>query len=177
MPGLDKNQKRTPGLGLKPWHQPWQVCFVPCWQHWTMRPFRMRPPFQHIFLLRPYESVNIDASRWIFVEWSFMGAIVKLLDLRDAAPLHEMVMAHGAMIFYPGSRRLPPPHMGNGLWPLTCVTYTRQVLGLPFRFRVWTPEALWHELIGLGGTVVVPPKGDRDELRHQRSWLRRLGRL
>jgi hypothetical protein len=48
--------------------------------------------------------------------------------------------------------------MANGLWPLTCVTFVRQVLGLPFRYRVWTPQALWDELLERGGTIVVAPK-------------------
>ena len=145
-------------MKLKPWAQPWQVCFVPCWQHWTMRPFRMKPPFQHVFLLRPYESVDVSKSHWIYVEWSFMGAVVRLLDVRHAAPLHERVMAEGAMVYYRGSHEMPWPRLANGLWPLTCVTFCRQVLGLPFRYRVWTPQALWNELIERGGTIVVAPK-------------------
>jgi hypothetical protein len=67
-------------------------------------------------------------------------------------------MAEGAMIYYHGNHRMPWPHMANGLWPLTCVTFCRQVLGLPFRYRVWTPKALWNELIERGGTIVVAPR-------------------
>jgi len=148
----------TPGVLLRPWSQPWQVCFVPCWQHWTMRPFRMKPPFQHVFLLRPHEQLDMSRSRWIYTEWSFMGAVMVLLDSREAAPLHEHVMSHGAMLYYQGGNRLPPPHMGNGLWPLTCVTFVRQVLGLPFRCKVWTPRALWDELLERGGRVIVAPR-------------------
>lgn len=152
-----REQKLTPGLKLRPWQQPWQVCFVPCWQHWTMKPFRHKPPFQHVFLLRPYEMLDVDKSHWIYVEWSFMGIIVRLVGYRDAAPLHEMVMREGAMIHYTGSIEIPRPNMGNGLWPLTCVTFVRQVLGLPFRFGVWTPEQLWRELVDRGGKIVVDP--------------------
>ena len=148
----------TPGIKLRPWLQPWQVCFVPAWQHWTMRPFRLQPPFQHIFLLRPYESLDVSKSHWIYLEWSFMGIVCQLLDAAGAAPLHEMVMRTGAMVYYRGDTILPGPHMANGLWPLTCVTFVRQVLGLPFRYRIWTPHALWCELIELGGTVVVHPR-------------------
>lgn len=144
-------------MTLKPWMQPWQVCFVPCWQHWTMRPFGMKPPFQHIFLLRPYEYLDTARSHWIYVEWSFMGIVVRDLYAHDAAPLHERVMREGAMIWYPGSETFPRPDMANGLWPLTCVTFVRQVLGLPFRYRVWTPHALWCELLERGGRVVVAP--------------------
>jgi hypothetical protein len=152
------SSRLTPGILLKPWSQPWQVCFIPCWQHWTMRPFRMKPPFQHVFLLRPFEQLDAAKSCWIYVEWSFMGAVVRLLGVREAAPMHEHVMGCGAMLWYPGSDRLPAPHMANGLWPLTCVTFVRQVLGLPFRYRIWTPQALWDELLERGGTIVVAPK-------------------
>ena len=147
----------TPGLRFKPWDQPWQVCFVPCWQHWTMKPFRHKPPFQHVFMLRPYEVLDVAKSHWIYVEWSFMGIVVRLLDAHEAAPLHDQVMREGAMIYVSGHRRIPPPRMGNGLWPLTCVTFIRQVLGLPFSFRVWTPIQLWRELERRGGKIVVDP--------------------
>jgi hypothetical protein len=158
----------TPGIPLRPWKQPWQVCFVPCWQHWTMRPFHMKPPFQHIFLLRPYESIHIGASRWLYVEWSFMGAVTVLLDEHQVAVFHRRVIAEGAMLHWPGSSILPPPRMGNGLWPLTCVTFARQILGLPFRYRTWTPLGLWHELVEKGAKVVIdPPKVDKGGSLHK----------
>jgi len=153
----------TPGITLRPWKQPWQVCFVPCWQHWTMRPFRMPPPFQHIFLLRPYESVSIGESRWLYVEWSFMGAVTVLIDQRHVAPFHRRVIDEGAMLYWRGNPGLPPSRMGNGLWPLTCVTFARQVLGLPFQYLPWTPRGLWDELVDKGATVVVDP-AERDKV-------------
>jgi len=128
-----------------------------------MRPFRMQPPFQHIYLLRPFESVHLGQSRWLYVEWSFMGAVVVMIDEHQVRPLHRRIVDSGAMLHYAGSNLLPPPRMANGLWPLTCVTFTRQVLGLPFRYRIWTPQALWHELVDKGAKVVVAP-GDRDRL-------------
>ncbi len=154
-----RENRKPLGLALRPWQQPWQVCFVPCWQHWTMKPFRHRPPFQHIFLLRPYESLDVSKSHWIYTDWSFMGIVIRLLDSHEAAPLHEQVMREGAMIYFAGRTELPRPDMANGLWPLTCVTFVRQVLGLPFRFGVWTPVQLWHELIARGGKIVVAPRG------------------
>jgi hypothetical protein len=153
----------TPGIPLRPWRQPWQVCFVPCWQHWTMKPWRMQPPFQHVYLLRPYESIHIGVSRWLYTEWSFMGCLTFMLDEHTVKPFHHRLLAEGAMLYWPGSSILPPPRMGNGLWPLTCVTYARQMLGLKFRFRIWTPLALWHELVDNGARVVIDP-GDRGKL-------------
>ena len=122
-----------------------------------MRPFRMPPPFQHVFLLRPYESTQIGKSRWLYVEWSFMGAVALLIDEAQATQLHRRVSSEGAMLYWPGYHDLPPPHMANGLWPLTCVTFVRQVLGLPFRYRTWTPLALWNELLEGGARIVVSP--------------------
>lgn len=122
-----------------------------------MRPFRMPPPFQHVFLLRPFERVEVGQSRWLYTEWSFMGCLAVTLDESHVHPLHTRLCNEGAMLHYYGSSRLPPPRMGNGLWPLTCVTYVRQMLGLPFRYRVWTPAALWHELVNAGAKVVVAP--------------------
>jgi hypothetical protein len=122
-----------------------------------MRPFRMRKPFQHVFLLRPYETLSLGGSRWLYVEWSFMGAVTVLLDEAGVKPLHDRVIAEGAMLHWRGSDSLPPPHMGNGLWPLTCVTFVRQVLGLPFRYRTWTPLALWNELVDRGARIVMEP--------------------
>ena len=40
-------------------------------------------------------------------------------------------------------------------------TFARQVLGLPFRYSVWTPRALWHELIERGAKIVVQSPQDR----------------
>jgi hypothetical protein len=122
-----------------------------------MRPFRMPPPFQHVFLLRPYESTTIGQSRWLYAEWSFMGALSILIDEAKVQPLHRWISNDGAMLYYKGSDSLPPPRMGNGLWPLTCVTYVRQLLGLEFRYRTWTPLALWYELIDHGAGVVTGP--------------------
>jgi hypothetical protein len=44
-------------------------------------------------------------------------------------------------------------HIAAGLW---------QILGLPFRFRTWTPVALWHELRDLGARTVMEPCYDRE---------------
>ena len=156
-PTTDGDLGLTPGITLRPWNQPWQVCFVPCWQHWTMRPFRMPPPFQHVFLLGPTSASRSPQSRWLYVEWSFMGAVAVLIDEAQATPLHQRVSARGRHAVLPGDNDLPPPHMANGLWPLTCVTFVRQVLGLPFRYRMWTPKALWDELLEGGARIVVSP--------------------
>ena len=128
-----------------------------------MKPFRLKAPFQHIYLLRPFESIHIGQSRWLYVEWSFMGAVVVLIDEHHVAPFHRRVIAEGAMLHWYGSSVLPPSRMGNGLWPLTCVTFARQILGLPFQFRPWTPKGLWDELVDKGATVVVDP-ADRDRV-------------
>ena len=153
----------TPGITLRPWKQPWQVCFVPCWQHWTMRPFRMPPPFQHIFLLRPYESIHIGPSRWLYTEWSFMGAVTVLIDEHHARPCTAACSPKAPCCTGAATPACRRSRMGNGLWPLTCVTYARQVLGLPFRYLPWTPKGLWDELVDKGATVVVDP-AERDKV-------------
>lgn len=117
----------------------------------------MPPPFQHVFLLRPYERVEIGQSRWLYTEWSFMGAVAVMLNEFQVQHLHNRVCSEGAMLFYRGGDVLPRPRMGNGLWPLTCVTYVRQMLGLEFRYRTWTPARLWHELLNEGARIVVAP--------------------
>ena len=123
----------------------------------------MQPPFQHVFLLRPYEAVAFGKARWLYVEWSFMGACSVLLDEHQVQPLHRRLCAEGAMLYWRGNPNFTRPHMGNGLWPTTCVTFARQVLGLQFRYAIWTPQALWHELVDKGATVVIDP-ADRDKV-------------
>ena len=126
-----------------------------------MRPFRMPPPFQHVFLLRPYESIQSAKSAGSTSNgrsWAPCAVLIDEHQATPAAPPRHAPTAPCCTIRATTTCRRRT--WRNGLWPLTCVTFVRQVLGLPFRYRTWTPQALWDELVD-GGARLLSHPGDR----------------
>jgi len=140
-----------------PWKGPWLVCFLPGPQHWFMRLVsRRKPPFDHVCLLRP-----LGNDSFLFIEWTLMGLAITTLTGAQASVVLGDVADHGALLRYEVRQRLPRPNILNGWLPSTCVTLSRQILGLPPSWRIWTPYSLWCELQRRGGHALMQPPEKR----------------
>lgn len=134
--------REDPGSGLA-----WLVCF--CGSPWPpfQRLFGGRDNLAHVFAMR-YDELT---SRWTLLEYTMLGINSHPVPDDVAEWLIDHCLDNGAVLRFVSERAVWwfPPLV------VSCVSVLKSALRIKAPL-VWTPRALYHELVRRGADVIQP---------------------
>jgi hypothetical protein len=132
----------------------WMICFVdtPPDRPWI---WLTRKYFRHVFAM----TYIVREDRWMFVEWAAKRLHIHLLTGEETDAVFAAVREQGIMVDMPVT-----PDPKPTLWAITpvyCVSYLRQLIGLPG--PIFTPYQLFRALCRQGGRIIFDARNQQSE--------------